>query len=185
MVGMRSGRVALTVRLRLPAQMLAERLPVPPAAIGQELADQVDAYVRRAGLAHFPALEYFASVDRGIADELLDTVDAVAALVDELVRGELLRRLRGTFTDVHIDDVRMQAYALPGMRPGRANALRHLAQHFTPDTVRVDLRLTTIEQRADSVGMVKLTEFWLGRCLQRHFDSVEVTASRLLQATPA
>jgi len=137
--------VALTVRLRLSEEVLANYLPASPQVVGEELAEAVQGLVREQKLGYFPALEYFRA-EPGMDEGLLDAVDHIAWLATSLVRDEVRRRLRPVFASVRFSALQALAFTLPPVRPGQPQAFERLARHYTPDTVKADLLLDLVQK---------------------------------------
>ena len=76
------------------------------------------------------------------------------------------------------------AFSLPRVRPNQADAIERLAQHYTPDSVKIELVLTMI--RRDSEGEDGRAEPYarkmMFRWLEAEFESIEVTNSKSLKA---
>ena len=173
-------RVSLTAHLKISEQVLTQHLAASPRVVGEELARQVDGYVREHKLGYYPALESFDSLEQGIDADLIDTVRGIAWFVGNLAQNEVEHRLRVAFSDVSIQDLRLLAFTMPQVRPNQPNALHDLAKHFTPDTIKAVMELSSIEKRGDLEGMDKLAEHKVVRWLEPHFESVEVTTSHLV-----
>lgn len=170
-------RVTVTALLKIPESVLEAHLVASPTVVGEELARQVLDYAQRAKLGYFPALEYFENVDDAIEADLLDTVRGISWFVGNLVRRELQQRLRAAFSNVHVQDVHLVAFTMPGVRPSDPNALHHLTLHFTPDRVKVVMELSSVEKRPHMEGVEKLAVHKVHRWLDEHFEEVEITSA--------
>jgi hypothetical protein len=70
---------------------------------------------------------------------------------------------------------------MPSVRPGNSNALHDLAQHFTPDQVRINLVASSIRrQDNDPEIAIKLAKHQICRWLKDRFNSLEITSIRYL-----
>ena len=179
MPGIHIIRVAVTVSLKVPETVLEQRLVASPAVVGEELARQVQAYVRREHMGYYPPLDFFKDREGAIEAELMDTVQGIAWFVSNLVRSEVLHRLRAAFSNVVVEDVRLQAFTMPTARPTQPNALHELARHYTPDVARLSLLVSSIERRPDVEGVDRLAAHKVQRWLERDFQQVEVTSVQL------
>lgn len=174
-------KVALTVTIRVSEDILEQRMAASPSFVGEELARQVQGYVRKHGLGYYPALDYFQELDV-LEDDLVDTAQGIAWVVSELVRSEVVSRLRPAFSRVEIEGMQSTAYTMPTVRPSHPNALYELAQHYTPDQVKITLLVSSIEKNANTEGLSKLAEHKVRRWLDQHFDTVIVTSSNVIHA---
>ncbi len=84
-------RVGLTVRGQLPRYALEQHLPAPLDSLGQQLAKQIDDYVKQNNLGYYPALDFFKQQD-GVDNYLLDAVDQVAQIAVAMTKDEVIRR---------------------------------------------------------------------------------------------
>ncbi|MDD3448677.1 MAG: hypothetical protein PHF72_06560 [Gammaproteobacteria bacterium] len=172
-------RVALILQLTVPAAVYAQHLAASPEVVGGELARQVDAYARANRLGYYPALDFFRR-QGGIDPELIQAADDIAWFSGQYARSEITRRLRGVFSTVAMESVTPQAFSMPAVRPGRPNALVDLARHYTPDTLRVELRLSMIHRDPEAGGMDRLAVRQALRMLGTGVGTVEVINARLV-----
>jgi hypothetical protein len=173
-------RVAVSLQVKLPAEAVEQHSVASPYIIGEELARQVAAYVQRERLGYYPALDYFRTIEAVDAD-LLEAAESISWLVCGLVREELRSRLRPVFSNLKFESVQAVAYTMPSVRPGNSNALHDLAQHFTPDQVRVNLVASSIRrQDNDPEIAIKLAKHQICRWLKDRFSSLEITNIRYL-----
>jgi len=179
MPGIHIIRVAVTVSLKVPETVLEQRLVASPAVVGEELARQVQAYVRREHMGYYPPLDFFTDCEDAIEAELMDTVQGIAWFVTNLVRSEVLHRLRAAFSSVVVDDIRLHAFTMPTVRPSQPNSLHDLSRHYTPDMVKMALTVSSIERRPDAEGMDRLASHKVRRWLERDFEQVVVTSAQL------
>lgn len=173
-------RVSLTAHLKISEQVLSQHLAASPMVVGEELARQVDEYVRNQKLGYYPPLDFFDEIESGIDTDLIDTMRGIGWFVSNLAQEEIDHRLRAAFSTVTIQDSRLLAFTMPQVRPNQLNALFDLARHFTPDTVKVVMELSNIEKHADPTGMDKRAEHKVMHWLEPHFESVEITTSHLV-----
>jgi hypothetical protein len=172
-------RIALNLQLRVPEADLAARAPAVPAELGAELADHVVRICRRDSLSYFPAIDYFRSSGE-IRAELFDLLDSVAWLASTLAREEISHRLRSVFSTVKIESAQCLAYALPGVRPGNAEALALLAQCYTPDRLRMELHVNLVQRREGVEGLERYASQVTQRWLREAFEELQITHARRL-----
>lgn len=174
-------KVALTVSIRVSEDILERKVAASPAFVGEEIARQVNAYVKRTSMGYYPALDYFYDMDV-LEQDLIDTEQGIAWVVSEMVRSEVTSRLRPAFSRVEIEGIQSTAYTMPTVRPSHPNAVYELAEHYTPDEVKITLLASSIEKSQKIDGMEKLAEHKVRRWLDQHFDTVVVTSSNVIQA---
>ena len=174
-------KVALTISIRVSEDILERKVAASPAFVGEELARQVNAYVKKNRLGYYPALDFFQDMNV-LEQDLVDTAQGIAWVVSEMVRSEVISRLRPAFSRTEIEGMQSTAYIMPTVRPSHPNALYELAEHYTPDEVKMTLLASSIEKSAKTEGMDKLAEHKVRRWLDQHFDTVVVTSSNVIQA---
>lgn len=173
-------KVAVSLQVKLSDEMIEQHAAASPHIIGEELARQVAAYVQRQRLGYYPALDYFRGIEE-VDDELLQAAENLSWLVCGLVREELRTRLRAVFSNLKFESVQTMAYTMPTVRPGNSNALHDLAQHFTPDQVRVNLVASSIRRQDNNSQIaIKLAKHQICRWLKDRFDTLEITNIRYL-----
>jgi hypothetical protein len=173
-------KVAVSLHVKLSDEMIEQHAAASPHIIGEELARQVAAYVQQQRLGYYPALDYFRDIQE-VDDELLQAAENLSWLVCGLVREELRTRLRAVFSNLKFESIQTVAYTMPTVRPGNNNALHDLAQHFTPDQVRVSLVASSIRRHDnDSQIAIKLAKHQICRWLKDRFATLEITNIRYL-----
>lgn len=172
-------RVALTFNVTVPEKVLEKHIAASPQVVGAELARQVIAYETAHKLGYYPALDYFQQ-QGGIERELLDALDNIAWVVTSMVRNEIRIRMRPVFSKLQFENLQIQAYAMPAVRPGNPNALALLAQHYSATSVKVSLIATLIQKLADPEAAARMAEGMIYRWLKEHFSHIEVTSSHTL-----
>lgn len=164
--------VALTLLVKVPAEVLARSLPISPAAVGEALAEQVQHLMRQENLAYFPALAYCHS--KGALDsDSLNALESIAEMAEALAKGEIRSRLRSRFREVEIESVQPLAYTMPSARPRSANGWWELVEHFTPDQLKLNLRLSPREDAEQERVEQEVKEALAGR-----FARLEITSAR-------
>ena len=166
---------AISVRAQLAADVIENRLGAHAANAGPALAAQIDEVVRRDRLGYYPALEFFAehpAVDRGF----IAAVQQVGLFLCEYAKTEARRRLWPVFSQVRVVHVHLLALTLPPVRPQQPNAQLLLAKHYTPDAVRIDLMLASLERARE--GVDKLAADKVRWWLREGFAQVEILDAR-------
>lgn len=171
--------VAAHLVLTVPREVMERHGPIAPGQIGEELAEAVLEYALRERLGYFPALAFFRE-QGGIDPDLLEAADALAWLAGELVRDEVLRRLQPAFSQVDVSALKPVANTMPRVRLSSRERRELLARHFTPDTVRVTLLLTSIQKRPARDEVVRFARRTLWRWLRDHFAAMEVCGTKVI-----
>jgi len=167
--------VALTLLLKIPADALARSLPFSPAAVGEALAEQVQALAQQENLNYYPALAYCHG--KGAIDpDTLDALESIADLAETLARNELRSKLRPFFWGVEFESVQPLAYTMPTARPKSPNGWWDLVEHLTPDLLKINLLLSHREEEGvpEEVSAQRHIEEALAGC----FSRLEVTSAR-------
>ena len=103
-------------------------------------------------------------------------------LVAKISRKRIQKKLRPIFSSVQIASIQTLAFSMPKIRPGQADACPQLVQHYTPDSVKLELQLTIM--RRESEARDNRAEVYarkmIFRWLEAEFESVEVSSSTVL-----
>jgi hypothetical protein len=177
-------RVALTARGTIPDYAFAQTFSSSLQVLGEQLAQQVHDYVQRERLGYYPPLEYFLNEEnqqpQGVEPYLLDAVQEVAQWAVEMGRREILSLLQPVFSSVVIDNIQATAFTMPTTRFGQTGALKQLAQHYTPNSIKFDLTLSLLQKHEAQAGLEKAASHMVLRWLNEPFQQIEVTSVRLL-----
>ena len=172
-------RIAAHLEVTLSAEALARHAPASAPEVGAALAEAVDAYARAHALGYYPALGYFREV-AGVDSTLLDGASALAWLAGELAQEEVRRCLRQVFSRVDVQSLQSVAFTLPPVRPRQAHAIEQLARHYTPDTVKLGLLLTSLQRQPAALGMEQFVRRTLWRWLRERFAAMDIASARLM-----
>ena len=177
---MKVTHIALSIKLVIESEALEADAGVFADVVGRELARQVEGYSSSKKLGYFPALDYFHDREGAIDRGLLDAADNLSWLAARLVREEVRKRLRPLFASMRFDAIQSLAFTMPSIRPGQPNALKRLAEHYTPNTVKLDLTASIMTRYDTAQDMKGHSSHQVYRWLKEHFESVEVTSCRQL-----
>jgi hypothetical protein len=176
--------LALSLTVSLPPHIFERHLPSSPFVVGEHLADEVMRYVQANNLGYYPALEYFKLRD-GIDKDLLETAEHISWFDCKIVKEELPRKLRPAFRDIAFDLVQTVAFTMPGVRPGQLNARHALAIHYTPDTVKIAMKVTARCDDHSGESVASWARQSVYRWLKDCFHPIEVTSVRALTPSAA
>lgn len=178
-------RIAIMATATVPESLLANYLPAPLNTLGEELAQHVDQYVSQHQLGYYPALDFFRAEENAgaIADYLIPAVDEIANIAAAEAGKIIMAQLRPVFSSVKIKNMQCLAFTMPTVRPRQEQALKQLAQHYVPDTLKLEFAVSLLQKRETAEGLEKSAANMCYRWLGEVFSGFEVTHSRLLPAT--
>jgi len=178
---MRFDKIHIIIDVQLKAEQLQQYLPCSASVIGKALAKASVEYVQQHKTGYFPAIDFFKTVD-SVDPDLINSAEQVAWLVSKLARETIQSRLRPIFSSVQFQSIQTLAFAMPKVRPNQKQALEQLVQHYTPDTVKIELLLTMMrrDSEADDDRAEPYARKMMYRWLESEFESVEVLGSKTL-----
>ncbi len=171
--------VASSLTVSVPEQVVEQQVGYLPWVLGENLAGQVDTYVMEEHLGYYPALDFFRELPEAVDQALLSLIDEVATFCASYARRELRRRLSRAFSNVQIEQLQCTAYTMPKMRPNRSNGPMELARHYTPDTLKMELLLSSI-QKARFEGEERMTMDKVSRLAHEPFSHFQLNGAQLL-----
>ena len=169
-------KVALSLLIGVPDQVYERHSPSSPEVVGRALMEQVSALEQQRQLGYYPALDFFQE-QGGVDPELINAAENLAWLGSTLVREEIQVRLRGVFSSVKIESIQCQAFTMPAVRPNAPHAMEKLQRHYTPDTIRVDMRVTVIRKAEAEEGIAQLARQMAQRWLKDVFEDLVITSA--------
>ncbi|MEN8170021.1 MAG: hypothetical protein ABFS08_07340 [Pseudomonadota bacterium] len=172
--------IACSLTISVPEEVVDQQLGYLPWVLGENLAGQVDTYVMEEHLGYYPALDYFRDYPKAVDPALLTLVDEVAAFCAGFVRHELRRRLSRVFSKVRIEQLQCTAYTMPKVRPNRNNGPMDLAKHYCPDTLKVELLLSSI-QKGHFDGEERMAMDKLSRFAREPFSHFQLNGAKRLE----
>ncbi|MDH5633274.1 MAG: hypothetical protein OEZ10_09835 [Gammaproteobacteria bacterium] len=182
MAGIQILRTHLTLTVTVPLEQLRREMGEPVLAIGPTLAGEVDQYVREHKLGYYPALDYFIQ-KQALDMDLVAAAEHVAAMVAETARRKIQTRLREPFSNIKFANIQSVAMTLPRVRPGDANALNSLTQHYSPNRIRIGVIASSIEKAGiNTEDYNKLAAHKMRNWLEPEFESVDITESHQMDA---
>lgn len=173
--------VALSLLVTVKQEDLDSHSAAAAEVVGKQLAKQVADYEKQNHLGYYPALDFFQQSSHGVDPDLLDAADNLAWLATRLVREEVRRRLRPIFASLRIDTMQNLVYTMPKVRPGKPSAIDNLAQHFTPNKVRLEITARIMNQDGQVKDLKRYSSHIVHRWLKEHFEEIEVTSCRQQQ----
>ncbi len=178
---MRFEKVLVTINVRLKPDVLQQYLPCSVSIIGSTLAQIADEYEKENKTGYYPAIDFFKTLNT-VDPDLITSAEQVAWLVSKLARETIQSKLRPIFSSVHFQSIQTLAFLMPKVRPNKAETHVFLAEHYTPDTVKIELVLTMMRRDSDAEdGQAEpYARKMMFRWLEAEFESVEITSSKAI-----
>ena len=178
---MRFDKILVTVDVQLKAEDLQQYLPCSANIIGRTLAQMAEEYEKENQTGYYPAIDFFKTLDT-VDPDLITSAEQVAWLVSKLAREIIQSKLRPIFSSVHFQSIQTLAFLMPKVRPNKADAHVLLAEHYTPDRVKIELVLTMMRRDSDAEdGQAEpYARKMMFRWLEAEFETMEVTSSKSL-----
>lgn len=172
-------KIHITLKVKLPPELLERHLPSSAEVVGEALTEQVLAAVKKHQLSYFPPLDYLEKAGDIDAD-LLDATETIAWFACKLVREEVNKKLRGFFSTLSFQSVKCTSYAMPGVRANQLNAWHQLVEHYTPNTVKLDMIASVLKKEETPRGLENWSKQLFRRNLEGVFEDFEVTQTAVL-----
>lgn len=166
-------KIHITLQVTVPADLLERHLPSSAEVVGEALTEQVVAAVNKNKLSYFPALD-FLQKQGDIDEDLIDATDTIAWFACKLVREEVNKKLRAFFSSLSFQSVKCTSFAMPGVRVNEINAWHQLVEHYTPNTVKVDLIASVLKKEEHPRGLENWSKQLFRRNLEDSFEKFEV-----------
>jgi hypothetical protein len=178
--GLGIARVALTVQVTMAPHKLDPLLREADKTLGERLADRVDTWVRERKLGYYPALDFLAD-QQAVSAEEYESLRTLAAAIRKRVKRDVQTRLWPVFSSVYIERAQSLAFMLPRLTPGGAEARAQLARHYFPNTVRLELQLSSLDKLQRLEDAAGISESKVLRNLRDDFEAVAVSAVRRVE----
>ncbi len=172
-------KIHITLQITVPPKLLERHLPSSAEVVGEALTEQVVAAVKKHQLSYFPALD-FLEQQGDIDEDLLDATETIAWFACKLVREEVNRKLRGFFSTLSFQSVKCTSFAMPGVRANQLNAWHQLVEHYTPNTVKLDVIASVLKKEEHPKGLENWSKQLFRRNLENSFDEFEVIQTAVM-----
>ncbi|MDH5766555.1 MAG: hypothetical protein OEZ38_11120 [Gammaproteobacteria bacterium] len=167
-------KIHITLIVKVPHKLLERHLPSSAEVVGEALTEQILEMVKKNKLGYFPAAD-FASKQGGIDDDLMDAAETIGWFAARLVREEVQKKLRPFFSMLNFQSVQNVAFSMPSVRPNQINAYSLLVDHYTPDTVKLDIIASVLKKQQQPEGLANWARQLFRRNLEDSFDHMEIT----------
>ena len=172
-------KIHITLVVTVPREALERHLPSSAEIVGEQLTEQVLAAVRENNIGYFPALDYFQK-QGGIDEDLMDAAETIGWFASKIVREEVQRKMRAFFSTISFQSVQCLAFTMPSVRPNQPNAYQALVEHYTPNTVKLNLLATVLKKQEKPEGLANWAKQLFKRNLDDSFDKFEVTQTAVI-----
>ena len=178
---MRFDKVLVIIDVQLKADNLQQYLPCSVNIIGKTLANIAEEYATENKTGYYPAIDFFKTLDT-VDHDLITSAEQVSWLVSKLARETIQLKLRPIFSSVQFQSIQTLAFSLPKVRPNNTDAIELLAQHYTPDTVKIELVLTMMrrDSEAEDNRAEPYARKMMFRWLESEFEFVNIASSKAL-----
>ena len=166
-------KIHITLQVSVPADLLERHLPSSAEVVGEALTEQVVAAVNKNKLSYFPELD-FLQKQGDIDEDLMDAVDTIAWFACKLVREEVNKKLREFFSTLSFEAVKCTSFSMPGVRVNELNAWHELVEHYTPNTIKLDVIASILKKEEHPKGLENWSKQLFRRNLEESFEKFEV-----------
>ena len=166
-------KIHVTLIVNVPDELLERYLPSSAEVVGEALTEQILALVKKDKLGYFPALD-FASKQGAIDEQLLESAETISWFSAKLVREEVQKKLRPFFSTISFQSVQNQAFSMPSVRPNQINAYQLLLEHYSPNSVKLDVICSVLKKQQQPEGLSNWAKQLFKRNLEDSFDDFEV-----------
>jgi len=173
-------KIHITLQVKVPHEFLERHLPSSAEVVGEALTEQVISAVKKHGLSYFPALD-FLEKQGDIDKDLLDATETISWFACKFVREEMNKKLREFFSELSFQSVKCTSYTMPGVRANQLNAWQALVEHYTPNTVKLDVVASVLKKEAEPKGLENWSKQLFRRNLENSFDEFEVVQTAVLK----
>lgn len=166
-------KIHISLKVRVPHQVLEKHLASSAEVVGHALTEQVVEYVNNNKLGYFPALDFFQGTSV-IDPDLLDAAETIGWFASKYVREEIQRRMRPFFSHISFQSVQTVAFTMPSVRPSQLNAWHDLLDHYTPDLIKVDVIASVLRKYDRQDGLSNWSKQLFKRNLEGSFQDFQV-----------
>ncbi|RDH81060.1 MAG: hypothetical protein DIZ80_13140 [endosymbiont of Galathealinum brachiosum] len=172
-------KIHITLQIKVPHELLERHLPSSAEVVGEALTEQVITAVKKHKLSYFPALE-FLEKQGDLEQDLLDATETISWFACKFAREEVNKKLRAFFSELSFQSVKCTTYAMPGVRANQINAWHELVEHYTPNTVKLDVVASLLKKEQHLKGIENWSRQLFRRNLEGSFDEFEVIQAVIL-----
>ena len=172
-------KIHITLQVKVPHELLERHLPSSAEVVGEALTEQVIQAVKKHKLSYFPALDYLEK-QGDIDEDLLEATETISWFACKFVREEVNKKLRAFFSDLSFQSVKCTSYVMPSVRANQINAWNELVEHYTPNTVKLDVVASILKKEEKPKGLENWSKQLFRRNLEESFDKFEVIQTAVL-----
>lgn len=172
-------KIHITLLVKVPEEILSRHLASSASVVGEELTQQITQAIKSQHLGYFPALDFFQN--QGSVDaELIDAAETIGWFAAKYAREEVQRKLRPFFSSLQFQSVQTTAFTMPPVRPNQLNAWHELVEHYTPNSIKLDIMATLLKKQDQPQGVANWAKQLFRRNLESVFPEVTVVQTSLM-----
>ncbi len=172
-------KIHITLQVKVPHELLERHLPSSAEVVGEALTEQVIAAVKKHKLSYFPALD-FLEKQGDLEQDLLDATETISWFSCKFAREEVNKKLRAFFSELNFQSVKCTSYAMPSVRANQINAWHELVEHYTPNTVKLDVVASILKKEQHPKGLENWSKQLFRRNLEKSFEQLDVIQTSVL-----
>ena len=178
---MRFDKVRIILDVQLKEDSLQKHLPCSVRVIGQTFAEIAVEYEKQNATDYYPAIDFFKTCD-DVDPDLIVSAEQVSWLVSKLARETIQQQLRPIFSWLSFQSIQTLAFSMPRVRPKQKDAVEKLIEHYTPDTVKIELLLVMMRRDSDAEDdrAEPYARKMMYRWLESEFAALDVVNSKML-----
>jgi len=177
--GLGIARVALTLQLTIAREKLDALLTENDKELGDRIAVSVAGWVESNHSSYYPALDFLVS-EGAVTQSDFEALRTLAAVVRKRVKRDVQTQLWPVFSSVHIERAQSLCFLMPHLKPGRPDSAAELANYYFPNSVRLQLALSSLDKQNRLDDAVRIAEQKVLRNLQDGFETATTSAARLI-----
>ena len=166
-------KIHISFRIKIPHEILEKHLAASVEIVGEALTQNVVDQVNEKKIGYFPALE-FLQKQGGLDEDLVDAAETIGWFSSKFAREEVQKKMRSFFSTLSFKSIQTLAFTMPNVRPNQINAYQALVDHYTPNTVKLDV-IASLLKKEKLEGIENWAKQLFKRNLSEAFNDFEVT----------
>lgn len=166
-------KIHISLQITVSHEDLERHLPSSAEVVGEALTENVVNLVKERNIGYFPALD-FLQKQGGLDKDLLEAAETIGWFASKIAREEVQKKMRGFFSTLSFQSIQTLAFSMPNVRPNQINAYQALVDHYTPNTVKLDV-IATLLKKDQLEGVANWAKQLFKRNLADSFVGFDVT----------